>query len=298
MPSLVILAAGLSTRYGGGKQLAPVGPSGEALLDYALYDAIGAGFRRAVLVIRRDAEAAFRQHVERLGGGVEVALAYQEPAADRTAPWGTGHAVLAAEPLLGGEPFAVANADDYYGALVYHRLHEHLRAPQPPNLPLHALIVYRLIDTPLSGSGGVSRGVCEVDEDGYLQSIVEVRQIRRANGGYVGTAVDGRRFVLQGDEPVSMNLWGFSRAIFPALRRQFELFVAGRPAPDDEFLLSTAVNQQIESGVARVRAIPAGGPGLGITYREDRETASQAIAALVAEGRYPADLYGWFRRRR
>lgn len=297
--TLVVLAAGLSTRYGGVKQLEAVGPSGETLLDYGIYDAARAGFAKVVLVTRSELERALREHVSRIfGDALTVAFAFQELEAlppgrsvpeGRLKPWGTGHAVLAAESLV-SEPFVVMNADDFYGAAAYALLAEHLREVAGSGAPHFAAAGYRLRDT-LSPHGGVSRAVCELDRDGYLQRVTEVKRIHEGEGTIAGVSLAGERFVLNGDETISMNLWAATPAAFPLLERQFEEFLAEHIADlDAEFLLSTAVNDLIAEGAVQVKVIPTAGPWLGMTHQEDRPYVVARLRQLIAAGEYPEDL--------
>jgi len=297
--TLLVLAAGLSTRYGGVKQLEAVGPSGETLLDYGIYDALRAGFSRVVLVTRRDLEPALREHVSRIfGDALTVAFALQEldamPAGysvpeGRVKPWGTGHAVLAAKSQV-SEPFVAMNADDFYGASAYLLLAGHLREVVDTGEPHFAAAGYRLRDT-LSPHGGVSRAVCELDRDGYLQRVTEVKGIREDEGTIAGVSVAGERYVLDGDETISMNLWAATPAAFPLLDQQFEKFLAEHGADRDaEFLLSTAVNDLIAGGALRVKVIPTPGPWLGMTHREDRPYVVGRLRQLIDAEHYPEDL--------
>jgi hypothetical protein len=283
------LAAGLGTRYGGLKQLAPIGPRGEALLDYGVYDAARAGFRRAVIVIRQEVEELFRRHVaDVIGTGIEVVFAHQalEPAVPgRTKPWGTGHAVLAAAWGIRG-PFAVMNADDYYGAGAFRLLFDHLASAAD-----HALVGYTLRET-TSAHGGVSRAIAELDARGYLSRLTEVADIARRGAVYSGRTIAGETVTLDGSELVSMNLWGFTPAQLPALERQFARFLEARGTdPQAEFLLSEAVGAQVRAGDARVRVLPAAGSQwFGMTYSADDERVRDRIASLVNAGQYPTNL--------
>lgn len=297
--TLVALAAGLSTRYRGVKQLEPVGPGGATLLDYAIYDALRAGFSQLVVVTRRELERAFREQLGRtFSGSLSVRFASQELAAlpegfavptARRKPWGTGHAVLCAAGEVEG-PFVAMNADDFYGADAYASLAGHLRGRSGSGRLDFAAAAYRLRDT-LSPFGGVSRGVCEVDEHGYLRRVTEVRQIKREAGVIAGVTVAGERVELTGDETISMNIWAATPAAFPLLQERFVRFLGRYGAdPEAEFLLSTAVNDLIEAGELRVRVIPASGPWLGVTYREDRAYVERRIRELVSAGIYPEDL--------
>jgi len=297
--TLVVLAAGLSTRYGDVKQLAAVGPSGETLLDYGIYDAARAGFSKAVLVTRRELESALREHVLRVfGDALTFTFAFQELEAlppgrsvpeGRLKPWGTGHAVLAAESLV-SEPFVAMNADDFYGARAYVLLAEHLREVADSGTPHFAAAGYKLRDT-LSPHGGVSRAVCELDRGGYLGRVTEVKGIQEGEGTIAGVGLAGERFVLTGDETISMNLWAATPAAFPLLERQFEEFLAEHIADlDAEFLLSTAVNDLIAEGAVRVKVIPTAGPWLGMTHQEDRPYVVARLRQLIAAGEYPEGL--------
>jgi hypothetical protein len=320
--TLVVLAAGLSTRYGSPKQLEPVGPSGEALLDYGIYDALRAGFSKVVIVTRRELEDAFREHLRHVfGDGLTFGFAYQELGAlpegytlpeRRKKPWGTAHAVLAAEVAV-GERFVAINADDFYGAETYGLLAQHLQNIAGAQDVEFAAAGYRLRDT-LSPFGGVSRAVCEVDSDGYLERVTEVKRIKEekgvlagftlageryvltgdetiSKGALAGFTLAGERYVLTGDETISMNIWAATPTAFPMLHRQFARFLNENGTDvDAEFLLSTAVNHLIALGDARVRVIASRGPWLGMTYQEDRPYLMERLGELVRAGRYPADL--------
>ncbi len=297
--SLVVLAAGMGSRYGGLKQIDPVGPSGETVLDYAVFDALRAGFARVVFVIRRDFEALFREKIgARYSGRIAVDYVFQSlealPAggvvpAGREKPWGTGHAVWCARAALPGS-FAVINADDFYGADSFTQLAEFLRATRGP---AHAMVGFRLAST-LSEHGAVSRGVTSTAVDGALRSIVETHGI---TAGEVGPA--GK---YSGNEFVSMNCWGFTPALFAGLDGKFREFLAGLvardegtpPTPDPmkaEFYLPVAVSEMITRGEATVRVLPTESAWFGITYRDDKPRVQAALAALVRAGRYPAQLW-------
>lgn len=301
--TLVILAAGLSTRYGGLKQLEAVGPGGEALLDYGIYDAMRAGYSKVVLVIRRELEALFRDHVGRVfGDSIATSYASQELEAlppgysvpdGRAKPWGTGHAVLAAEAEVDG-PFVVMNADDFYGAAAFRALVDHLRRVSDSEVPEFAAAGYRLRDT-LSPSGGVSRAVCELDGDGYLVRVTEVKSIREEGETIAGLTLAGERLELTGDETISMNLWAATPAAFPLLRAGFSRFLERHGDEGDaEFLLSMAVNEAIARREMRVRVIQTPGPWLGVTYPEDRPHVAEKLEELIGAGHYPRDLSALF----
>jgi hypothetical protein len=287
-PTLLILAAGMGSRYGGLKQIDPVGPSGETMLDYAVFDAMRAGFGRAVFVIRRDFEEAFRASVAaKYSGRIPVDFVFQStddlPPGSRVPPgrekpWGTGHAVWSARAAVTG-PFAVINADDFYGASSYAGLAAFLAGASGSR---YAIVGFRLANT-LSENGTVSRGVCRV-KGGRLASIAEERAIARADVGR------GLRFT--GEETVSMNFWGFTPAVFEGLDAGLRSFLAASgPDQKAEFYLPAAVSGLVAAGAASVDVIPSADSWFGITYREDRPHVAAAIGALVASGAYPARLF-------
>jgi len=297
-PVLVVMAAGIGSRYGGLKQLDPLGPSGELLLDYAVYDAVRAGIERVVFVIRRDMEGEARATLgRRYSGRVEVAYAFQEledvPAAyhprNRAKPWGTGHAVLAARRAVAG-PFLVANADDLYGPEGIAQLVTFLEDPAQPSHH-HALVAFRLGDT-LSRHGPVSRGVCLLDGAGGLRGIEECTGVERNAAGICGLAGDGTRRSFAGGEPVSMNLWGFRPSIFPLLTERFEHFLARHAdEAEAEFYLPHAITELVAAGSARVHVFTTSFPWLGVTARADREVVTAQLRELVARGVYPSPLW-------
>jgi hypothetical protein len=264
------------------------------LLDYGVYDAARAGFRRAVFVIRQEVEALFRHHVaEVIGTGIEVVFAHQtlEPTAPgRTKPWGTGHAVLAAAWGIRGA-FAVMNADDFYGAHAYRSLFEHLEGRAE-----HALVGYTLRET-MSPHGGVSRAIAELDAREYLSRLTEVADIARRGSAYAGRTIAGQTVTLDGSELVSMNLWGFTPAVLPALERQFARFLESRGSdPGAEFLLSDAVGALVAAGEARVRVLQSSDRWFGMTYSADDAAVRQEVARLVEAGIYPTNLKHGFER--
>jgi UTP-glucose-1-phosphate uridylyltransferase len=297
-PALVVLAAGMGSRYGGLKQIDPVGPCGETLLDYSIFDAVRAGFGKVVFVIRRDIEDDFVDCVgaryEELGG-LTVGYAFQElddlPRGfdlpeNREKPWGTGHATLAARQHLDG-PFAVVNADDFYGRRAYEMLGEHLRAGHDD----YAMVGFVLRET-LSDHGTVTRGVCRTS-GGFLEQIVELCEIARQPQGATYPGDGGEPGRLTGTETVSMNLWGFTPSIFPHLEAGlFEFLEARIGDPGGEFLLPDLIDRLIAEGAARVRVLEGGGPWFGVTYREDREGVARSIRELIDAGEYPEKLWG------
>jgi NDP-sugar pyrophosphorylase family protein len=297
--TLIVLAAGLGSRYGGLKQLEAVGPGGETLLDYGIYDAVRAGYSRAVLVIRPELESAFREHVERrYGDSIEIGFAIQSidqvpegvsVPVERRKPWGTGHAALAARSEV-SEPFVVMNADDFYGRTAYEALADHLRRHADTD-PLNFAAAGYELNATLSPHGGVSRAVCNLDDQGYLVRVTEVKRIRREADVLVGVTVAGEPIWLNGDETVSMNLWAATPAAFPILEQQFARFLDDHAAdPESEFFLSEAVNEQVAAGTVRVKVIPTPGPWLGVTYPEDRDHVVERLRELAAAGIYPSDI--------
>ncbi len=297
--ALVVLAAGMGSRYGGLKQVEPVGPHGELVIDYSIHDALAAGFDKLVFVIRRDIEAAFRAAIgAKFEGKAEVSYVFQEldalpggfvPPAGRTKPWGTGHAVLVAQDAV-AEPFAVINADDFYGRQGFQALARHLRAGGA-DTATYALVGFVLRNT-LSEFGTVSRGVCRCTPAGQLASVTEMTRIGQHGDAIVNTADDGRRQPLTGDELVSMNMWGFSPAVFAALEQQFVEFLAAvGDQPKTEFYLPGAIDRLIRRGEATVRVLPSTDHWFGVTYPEDRPLVQRGIGQLVDAGLYPAPLW-------
>jgi hypothetical protein len=297
--TLVVMAAGLATRFGGPKQLAPVGPAGEAVLDYDVWDAARAGCRRIVFVVRAELAEAFHAHARDVFGDALETVFVEQRLDDlpggralppgRAKPWGTAHAVLAARGAVSG-PFAVCNADDCYGPGAFRLLAAHLRQDARAEAPVHALVGYRL-DATLSPHGGVARGVAVTDGDGLLARLDEVSDVRRESGGITGLGSDGTRRAFSGAEVASMNLWGFAPGMLSALMDQFSEFLdgaGGDAAP--EFPLSTAVGAQVAQGRARLRVLVAPDQWFGMTFAADLPAVRDTLAALIRAGRYPADL--------
>jgi UTP-glucose-1-phosphate uridylyltransferase len=300
-PELVVMAAGVGSRFGGLKQLEPVGPGGERLIDYSIFDALRAGVERVVFVIRREMETDFHALVgARFTGRAEVVYAHQEiddvPAgfvarADRTKPWGTAHAILAARQVVRA-PFLVINADDFYGAAAYGAAAEFLRdsAGAPPER--WAMIGYHLANT-LSPHGTVSRGVCTVGTGGLLRDIIERPSLAPCDGGACETGPDGADRRYAGDTPVSMNFWAFTPAIFPHLAQRFGRFLDARGQDlKSEFYIPTVVKELMDEGLATVRVLDSPDPWFGLTYREDRDAVAARLSGMVARGDYPPRLWG------
>jgi hypothetical protein len=299
------MAAGVGSRYGGLKQVDPVGPSGEIILDYSVYDAIRAGFGRVVFVIRRDIEADFRDAIGRnVEAQVDTAYVFQELTAlpdgfavppDRKKPWGTAHAVLCARGEVPGA-FAAINADDYYGPGAFAAIGRHLGSvgsgPGTSSVAEYSMAGYRLENT-LSEHGHVSRGVCEVDEEGFLGGIVEREHIERFEDGVKFRGPDGEWVPIAADSTVSMNIWGFDGGFFERLQEGFRRFLEQDAlTPGAECYLPTVVNELIDGGHARVRVLPTDERWFGITYREDMPVAKDAIGRRIDDGVYPKTLWG------
>lgn len=296
-PTLLVLAAGMGNRYGGLKQIEPVGPSGEAVLDYSVYDAVRAGFGRVVFVIRRDIEDAFKSSVgsrfERL---VDVGYAFQEldmlPAGfavpgDRTKPWGTGHAILAARDAI-DTPFAVINADDFYGAASFEILAEELFGCSGNK---YCMVGFRL-DHTLSDHGSVARGLCTVDANDMLRDVVELTGIVKTANGAEHREKDGSVRGMRGDEIVSMNMWGFAPSILSHLEREFTAFLGESLSNSRaEFFIPTVVNALVGEGLVSARVLRTESSWFGVTYREDRHAVIDGIRSLVDEGCYPTSLW-------
>jgi dTDP-glucose pyrophosphorylase len=291
-PTLLVLAAGMGSRYGGLKQLDPVGPNGETLLDYSVHDAIRAGFDRVVFLIRRDIENDFRAQIgARYAGRIGVGYAFQQlddlpegftPPPGRSKPWGTAHAVWCARDAIGA-PFVAINADDFYGAESFRLLGEFLSAVDPAAQPAtFAMAGYRL-DKTLSEHGTVARGICEVGADHLLCGVEEVTDLARRTDGEI--AAGERTFAA--DTPVSMNFWGFTPQVFPLLGEKLRSFLAANASSEkSEFYIPSAVAEMISAGEATVRVIPTASDWFGVTYRDDRPRVVESIAKLVSSGAY------------
>ncbi|MBI5387460.1 MAG: NTP transferase domain-containing protein [Verrucomicrobia bacterium] len=300
-PTLVVLAAGIGSRYGGLKQMEPLGPGGEAILDYSVFDARRAGFGKVVFVIRRDIEQDFRDVLgRRFERQIDVRYAFQELAPlppsyqlppDRKKPWGTGHATLCAADAL-GEPFAVINADDFYGAESYRVLAEFLTRPTvAAGCDTFAMVGFQLSRT-LSEHGTVARGVCQTNADGHLVAVEELTAIERTATGARNKEAGGAFREMTGNEIVSLNFWGFTPALFGHLRRLFGEFLdRNLTSPKAEFYLPMAVDALIREGRAQVKVLPTSASWFGVTYREDRPVVMESIRALVRAGAYPERLW-------
>lgn len=300
-PALVIMAAGMGSRFGGPKQITPVGPAGELLMDYSIYDAKEAGFGRVVFVIKREMEQDFREAVgDRIAAQIPVTYVYQELSAlpegysvpeGRVKPWGTGHAVLCCRSVL-TEPFAVINADDYYGASCYRLLAEALAEPSNTGILNIAMAGYVLKNT-LTENGYVSRGVCTADENGYLTDITERTRIELRDGAPVFTEDGGETWSpLSPDTTVSMNCWGFPAGTLDYFEDLFCRFLdTNGTSLKGEFYLPFAVDELVKAGKARVSVRKTPDRWYGMTYAQDREAVKASLAALSAAGQYPSPLW-------
>lgn len=295
-PTLLVLAAGMGSRYGGLKQIDPVGPDDETIMDYSIFDAHRAGFRKVVFVIRKDIEQQFKKSISaRYEKRIAVDYVFQElgkltlgfsPPAARTKPWGTTHAILMAANTI-HEPFAVINSDDFYGAESYRALARHLQSGTPD----YAMIGFTLRKT-LSDFGSVSRGVCHVDENGFLKDITELKTIEREGGHAVSTDSEGRETKLTGNETVSMNIFGFTPQIFGHLFEHFKKFLKHHGEDlKSECYIPTTISELVQAGEARVNVLSCGDTWFGVTYREDRQHAVESIRRLIESGAYPRRLW-------
>jgi dTDP-glucose pyrophosphorylase len=297
-PTLLVLAAGMGSRYGGNKQLDQVGPGGETIIDYSIYDAIRAGFGKIIFVIRRDIEDQVKERfVDKLKGKIVVDYVFQEitnlpdgakVSPERQKPWGTSHAILVAEAKI-KEPFGVINADDYYGVESFKILYDFLVNDKDPDC--YTIIGYKLGNT-LSEHGHVNRGVCGVGKDQLLKNIVETRQIVKTKDGAVAPRPDGKMQHFSGNEVVSMNLWGFKPSCFHFLGKEFRNFIeANGMDPKSELDIPTSVDKFVKSGEIRIKILMSDDRWFGVTYREDKPFVVDNINKMIAKGVYPGILF-------
>ncbi len=295
-PTLLILAAGMASRYGSMKQMEGFGPAGETIMDYSIYDAIRAGFKKVVFIIRKDFAANFKEAFEpRLKGRIEIGYVYQELTAftegftipaERSKPWGTAHAVLCAKESI-HEPFAVINADDFYGRDAFEKAYQFLT--KETNDKLYSIIGYDLMKT-LSDNGTVNRGVCQVDAKGNLSSIAERLNIAYTDGKVICND-DQQPHELPLNTSVSMNFWCFHPSIFPYSQQLFTEFLSEHiEKPKSEFFIPIVADQFIRDGGA-IRVIPTSAQWFGVTYKEDAPAVRSSLQKLVAEGEYPVELW-------
>jgi len=294
--TLLVLAAGIGSRYGGIKQIDGFGPNGETIMDYSLYDAIRAGFTKVVFIVRDEIQDTVKEmFLPRLQGKVEVQFVIQSldklipeefRNTDRQKPWGTGHAMLCAKDVI-DEPFAVINADDFYGRESFRAVAQHFAEDKEG---AHALVGYTLKDV-LSEHGSVSRGCGEQDANGYLISVVERTKILKENGKIIAREPDGD-IVMDPETPTSMNFWGFYPSIFPIAGEMFIDFLREKhKEPKSEFFIPLFVNRMVKEGRGKVRIVSGGHTWFGVTYQEDKNMVSSRIQELVDKGEYPAKLW-------
>lgn len=298
-PTLLVLAAGMGSRYGGLKQIDPLGPQGETIIDYSLHDAIAAGFGKVVFVIRRDIESDFREFMgRRWEGRIEIAYAFQEldalPAGfsapdGREKPWGTAHAIAVAKEQV-KTPFLVINGDDFYGREAFLRAADFLKSTRDDELCRYGMVGYHLGNT-LSENGSVSRGICEVNDKGQLVGVLENTEIVR-DGELISNRAAGQERELDFDAPTSMNMLAFTPSIFDHIETQFKGFLEQRGQElKSEFYIPTVVNDLISAGRATVQVLDCEAKWFGVTYREDKACVQQSIAELVEQGVYPEHLW-------
>jgi len=299
-PTLVVLAAGMGSRYGGLKQIDPFGPSGETIMDYSVYDAIRAGFGKVVFIIRKSIENDFRSAIlKKYEGKIALDVVFQEldilPEGvalhpDRVKPWGTGHAVWCAASKI-NEPFAVINADDFYGAEGFAVMADYLSGLEDGDTSSYSMVGYDLRNT-LSDFGSVARGVCQVDENNDLISVVERTAIEKTESGAAYKDENGNTAALTGDEAVSMNFWGFTPSVFKYFGDFFQVF-AKENADNikSEFYIPTGVDALIKQGKVSTKVLRSDARWFGVTYQEDKESVVKKIQELVDAGKYPSKLW-------
>jgi UTP-glucose-1-phosphate uridylyltransferase len=298
-PTLLVLAAGMGSRYGGLKQIDPMGPSGETILDYSVFDAIRAGFGKVVFIIRPDFEKDFRERIAaKFAGRIDVGFAFQTieqlPAgfsvpAGREKPWGTTHAILCARDAV-DTPFAVINADDFYGRDSYAKLGHYLAALSHDSTA-YAMVGFTLKNT-LSEHGTVARGVCQTNAAGNLTDIQELTKIIKLTHGAEHRGDDGKVVALTGEEPVSMNMWGFTPAIFPQLEADFRAFLTTQGSEmKSEAYIPMSVGSLIRANLATCQVLRSDSSWFGVTYREDKPIVQASIAQQVSSGAYPPSLW-------
>ena len=298
-PTLLVLAAGMGSRYGSLKQIDPVGPNGETIIDYSVFDAMKAGFGKVIFIIRKSIEKDFNDSLmKKYAGHIDVDYVFQEldivpPCValppDRVKPWGTGHAVLMAKSKI-AEPFAVINGDDFYGAGAFAALAPYLASLTDSKSADYAMVGYSLKNT-LSDFGTVSRGVCDVTDDGFLSSIVERTKIAQ-NGTRIAHTDENGEIVLSADTIVSMNFWGFAPSFFDYLESGFESFIKTRSADlKSEYYITTPIDALIKTNERRVKVLTSDAKWFGITYKEDKPAVIARVKKLVESGVYPAQLW-------
>ena len=299
-PTLLILAAGMGSRYGGLKQMDQIGPSGEAIIDYSIYDAIRAGFEKVTFIIRKNIEKEFREVFEnKLRGKIETEFIFQELemvpegisySSERVKPWGTAHAVWVAKDYI-REPFVVINADDFYGAGSYQTIADYLMQDGMVNSSNYGMVGYQVRHT-LSDFGSVTRGVCEASDDDFMKAVVERTEIVREGQQIYYIDMEEGKVSLSGDELVSMNFWGFTPTIFDQFEKAFTDFILkNSEKPKTELYIPKVINDLVARDVASVKILPSRDLWFGVTYREDKPVAVEHIRKLVEQGVYPDNLW-------
>jgi dTDP-glucose pyrophosphorylase len=298
-PTLLVLAAGMGSRYGGLKQIEPVGPSGEAIIDYSIHDALVSGFSKVVFVIRKDIEEAFVEFLgDRWTGRIDIELAFQElddlpkgyaKPADRKKPWGTGHAIWVARNQV-ETPFLVINGDDFYGRGSFALASNKLKSAKDGQRADYCMVGYRLANT-LSENGTVSRGICATDHQGNLESVTEYTRIGRDDGGQLAHREGGQQQVFSGDELTSMNMFGFTPSVFHHLERELCSFLGMRGhEAKSELYIPSVVSTLIKGGMANVEVLDTNEQWFGVTYREDLDAVKAQLLELIGQGVYPSAL--------
>jgi dTDP-glucose pyrophosphorylase len=299
-PTLLVLAAGIGSRYGSLKQIDPIGPFGETIIDYSIYDALKAGFGKVVFIIRREIEEDFKEvFVKKFQNIIPVEYVFQEISrvpegitipAGRVKPWGTGHAVMMAADVI-HEPFAVINADDYYGSDAYLKMAAYLTSLDKNQQNDYSMVGYLLKNT-LSEHGAVSRGVCRLSQDSFLEAVTERTDIQHTHGSIAYREKDESWIFLPGEAIVSMNFWGFTPSFFERLSHQFSDFIQQNyNQPKAEFYIPTVVDNLIKSGEAKVKVLKSTDQWFGVTYKEDKPVVIGKIKQLIKTGMYPAKLW-------
>ena len=299
-PTLVVLAAGMGSRYGGLKQVDPVGPSGEAILDYSVFDAVRAGFGKVVFVIRHDFDAEFREKIgKKFEKMVAVDYCYQDIAdlpapftvpEGRAKPWGTAHATRAARTAV-KEPFAVINADDFYGRDAFEKLAKFLSSPTAAEGLHFAMVGFRL-DLTLSENGSVARGICDIASDGTLRAVKEMTKLVRVGDVAENREDEANPVKVPLDSRVSMNCWGFSAGLFAELEARFPKWLEANGTKEkSEWYIPFVVDELIKEGKADCHVLPTDSSWFGVTYREDKPAVEASIRRLVDAGEYPSDLF-------
>ena len=308
-PVLVIMAAGMGSRYGGLKQIDPVDEQGHIIMDFSVYDAHRAGFEEVIFIIKKENEQLFREAIgDRVSATMKVRYVYQEllnipegfeVPEERVKPWGTGHAVLSAEPVIDG-PFAVINADDYYGAEAFDLIYRYLTGPEAdgtedPTQPARYVMVGYLLKNTLTRNGSVARGVCTTDENGDLETIVERTKIIRTEDGAAFTEDDGATWQsVSEDSVVSMNMWGFPLSFMKELKSRFPKFLEENLQVNPlkcEYFVPSIVNAQLQEGTASIRVLDTPDAWHGVTYPQDLPAVKEALKALTDSGLYPEGFW-------